>query len=180
MPCGHVKNLDAVRTGRKITQMTERVCNRLCSTIALQHALQAHMPPSSESRDKHGKDWPRPRCEQHVRVNKTGDITTQLTLHQILKPQHFKISDSNRQALKHHHVANEHSQPSWSILLLNGVNCVTVSHTSATSTNMSSVSATSVRTAVDTDRGHGRRVEWRAGIGTGASYHRQHCARRDA
>ena len=104
-----IHRYDAARTRRKITKTTETVCNRLCSTIALQQALQAHMPPASESGDNHGRDWPRPRCEQQVRVNKTGGITTELTLHQALKPQHFEISGSNRQALKRHPVADEHS-----------------------------------------------------------------------
>ena len=101
--------IDAAQTWRNITETTETVCNRLCSTIALQQALQTYMPPASKSRNNHGRDWQRFRCEQHVRVNKTGNITTQLTLHQALKPQHFKISDSNRQALKRHPVATKHS-----------------------------------------------------------------------
>ena len=106
MPCGHVKSLDAARTRRKITETTETVCNRLCSTIALQQALQAHIPPASDSGDNHGL---RPRCEEQLSVNKTGRITTELILHRALKLQHFEMSDSNRQALKRHPVANEHS-----------------------------------------------------------------------
>ena len=49
------------------------------------------------------------RATRHGQKKKTGVITAQLTLHQALQRQHFDASDSNRQALKRHPVANEHS-----------------------------------------------------------------------
>ena len=43
------------------------------------------------------------------RSKRTAGITTQLALHQALKPRRFDASDRNRQAQKRHLVANEHS-----------------------------------------------------------------------
>ena len=48
--------------------------------------------------------------QHHCAVEKknTEVITTQLPLRQALKPRHFDASDSTRQALKRHPVANGH------------------------------------------------------------------------